>query len=259
MSYADGLLAPSERIVRRGRQHWFVLVWRARWAILAVLVGTILLWIRANVSGDTPILDALGYLTLALFVFGVAVIARGVLQFRGEEYVVTSRRVIHAEGVVNKRATDASLERINDAVLTESLFGRMFGFGNLDVVTASGIGIERLQMLRDAKSFKKALIEAKHELEVEVARPTTPPLRPVDPARVVALPPAPPPPTPEPTEPPPPPGSSGPPVASAPAAAAASKPADIVAELDRLAARHASGEISTATFEASKRALLDRL
>lgn len=257
MSYADGLLAPSERVVRRGRQHWFVLIWRARWAILAVVVGTLLLWIRANVSGDTPILDALGYLTLALFVFGVAVIARGTLQFRGEEYVITSRRVIHAEGVVNKRATDASLERINDAVLTESAFGRIFGFGNLDVVTASGIGIERLQMLRDAKSFKKALIEAKHELEVDIARPTTPPLRSVDPAAAIALPPAPP--TPAPTSPPPPPRSSGPPAEAAPAPAAQSSPADIVAELDRLAARHAAGEISTDAFAAAKRALLDRL
>ena len=257
MSYADGLLAPNERLVRRGRQHWFVLVWRARWAILAVIVGTLLLWIRANVSGDTPILDALGYLTLALFVFGLAVIARGALRFRGEEYLITSRRVIHAEGVVNKRATDASLERINDAVLTESLFGRIFGFGNLDVVTASGLGIERLRMLRDAKSFKKALIEAKHELEVDVARPTAPPLRPVDPAVVVALPPAPP--TPAPTSPPPPPGSPSAPAPAGPAPVAPSEPAAIVAELDRLAARHAAGEISTASFEASKRTLLDRL
>ena len=51
MSYADGLLAPERaHRARGGRQHWFVLVWRARWAILAVLVGTLLLWIRANVS-----------------------------------------------------------------------------------------------------------------------------------------------------------------------------------------------------------------
>ena len=39
MSYADSLLAPGERIVRRAHQHWFVLVWRARWAILALLIA----------------------------------------------------------------------------------------------------------------------------------------------------------------------------------------------------------------------------
>ena len=44
---------------------------------------------------------------------------------------MTNRRVIQVEGVVNKHATDSSLEKINDAVLSQSIFGRMFGFGDL--------------------------------------------------------------------------------------------------------------------------------
>ena len=100
-----------------------------------------------------------------------------VLRYRNEEYVITNRRVIHAEGVLNKKPTDSSLEKINDAVLTESMFGRMFGFGDLDVLTASESGIEQLRMLRDAKDFKKAMLEAKHELEIELTRPVMPPLR----------------------------------------------------------------------------------
>ena len=53
----------------------------------------------------------------------------------------------------------------------------MFGFGDLEVLTASESGIERLRMLRDAKEFKKAMLDAKHELEIELARPTSPPMR----------------------------------------------------------------------------------
>ena len=49
-------------------------------------------------------------------------------------------------------------------------------------------------MLRDAKDFKKAMLEAKHELEIEVARPVMPPIR-SEPAAgaggTVAAPPAP--------------------------------------------------------------------
>ena len=97
------------------------------------------------------------------------------LTFRAEEYVITTRRIIQAEGVINKRATDSSLEKINDAVLVESMFGRIFGFGDLDILTASESGIEQLRMLRDAKDFKKAMLEAKHELELELSRPTMPP------------------------------------------------------------------------------------
>ena len=54
--------------------------------------------------------------------------------------MITTRRIIHAEGVINKQATDSSLEKINDAILTESVFGRIFGFGDLEVLTASESG-----------------------------------------------------------------------------------------------------------------------
>ena len=53
----------------------------------------------------------------------------------------------------------------------------MFGYGDLDILTAAEEGIERLRMLRDAKDFKKAMLEAKHELESRSPRPVMPPIR----------------------------------------------------------------------------------
>ena len=41
MGYADSLLASGERIVRIAHQHWFVLIWRARWAILAIIIAAL--------------------------------------------------------------------------------------------------------------------------------------------------------------------------------------------------------------------------
>ena len=141
---------------------------------------------------------------------------------------------------MNKKTTDSSLEKINDAVLTESMFGRMFGFGDLDVLTASEEGIERLRMLRDAKDFKKAMIEAKHELEVEVARPVMPPIR-SEPALVAAAPVAAPPPT---------------PVAVAPAAPPSD---DIGAALARLGDLRDRGLITPEEYTAKRQELVDRL
>ena len=86
--------------------------------------------------------------------FGVISFLWSILRFRNEEYLITNRRIIHVEGVINKKTTDSSLEKINDAILTESVFGRMFGFGDLDVLTASEQGIERLRMLRDAEGLQ---------------------------------------------------------------------------------------------------------
>jgi hypothetical protein len=177
MSYADSLLVSGERILRRERQHWFVMVWNARYAVGALVLAGVLLAVRAVAGGSGPLLDLLGFLTLGLFVVGILFIGWSWLRYQNEEYVVTSRRIIHAEGVINKKATDSSLEKINDAILLESLAGRVFGFGDLDVLTASEIGIEKLRMLRDAKGYKKAMLEAKHDLELEYTRPVMPPLR----------------------------------------------------------------------------------
>jgi membrane protein YdbS with pleckstrin-like domain len=176
-NYADSLLASGERVLRRAHQHWFVFVANARYAVFAFIAAIVLTSLRVWLNGSGAIWEILGWITLAVFVFGILSFLWSILRFRNEEYLITNRRIIHAEGVINKKTTDSSLEKINDAVLTESFFGRMFGFGDLDVLTASEEGVERLRMLRDAKEFKKSMIEAKHELEIEVTRPTMPPLR----------------------------------------------------------------------------------
>jgi hypothetical protein len=57
--------------------------------------------------------------------------------WRNQEWLITTRRVIRAEGVLNKSVSDSSLEKINDARLDQSIFGRIFGFGTLDILTAA--------------------------------------------------------------------------------------------------------------------------
>jgi hypothetical protein len=241
MAYVDSLLASGERIVRKAHQHWFIMVWRARWAVLGLLLGVVFLVLRLLNGNNTdgPLWAILGIATLVLIVIGLVALAWGYLRFQNEEYVISSRRIIHAEGVINKKATDSSLEKINDAILVESVFGRMFGFGNLEVLTASESGIERLYMLRDAKDFKKAMLDAKHELEIEITRPTMPPVRAAEPAPQAWAP---------------------PPVAQAPAPTPVIDTADEVADaLGRLGELRDKGVITPAEFEAKKAELLSRM
>lgn len=261
MAYTDSLLASGERILRRDRQHWFILVGNARFGILAVVAALLLLSLRIVTGGGGGLWDALGIVTLVLFVAGLVMLGWSWLRYQNEEYVVTSRRLIHAGGVVNKTATDSSLEKINDAILSESIFGRMFGFGDLEVLTASEDGNEMLRMLHDAKSFKKAMLEAKHDLEIDLARPTMPPLRATGEARPSARlvddqpePVAPP--VPAPAAPPAAPAIAPAPVAPPPAAMSADEVADALTRLGELRDR---GIITPEEFEAKKGELLERM
>jgi hypothetical protein len=180
MPYIDGKLASGERVLRREHQHWFVLVADARYGILAIAAAILLLILRAaaRTSGDFD--RVIGFVVLALVLGGLVYLGWQILRWVNEEFVVTTRRVLQMEGVLNKQLVDSSLEKINDAVLTQSIFGRIFGFGDLDILTASESGISRLRMLKDADGFKRAMLDAKHEYERDLAGPGfagSPPLR----------------------------------------------------------------------------------
>ena len=127
MSYADGLLSTGERISYRNKQHPFVFIWGARYAILALVIAIVLFWLgsslgdrrrragrsRRSSAGSTAI----------LFVGGIAVAVWTALRYINQEYVLTNRRVIQVEGVLNRNSTDSSLEKINDAVLSSPSSG----------------------------------------------------------------------------------------------------------------------------------------
>jgi hypothetical protein len=66
--------------------------------------------------------------------------------------------------------SDSSLEKINDARLDQSMFGRIFGFGTLDILTAaeelnSGTNVADFPMIADPVEFKKAMFDQKQMLE----------------------------------------------------------------------------------------------
>jgi Bacterial PH domain/Short C-terminal domain len=167
MGYADGLLSTGERVIHRDKQHWFVLVWDARFSILAIVLGVVLAVVKEQAT--PPASDALNVLAIVLIVGGLLVVAWSILDFWNHEYVLTNRRVLEVEGVLNKRSADSSLEKINDAILVQTLLGRIFGFGDLEVLTASEAGISEFRMLIDPIKFKRKMLDAKHEYEMDTA------------------------------------------------------------------------------------------
>jgi hypothetical protein len=239
MAYLDNLLASGEQPIRRTHQHWFVLVADARYAILA-WIAAVLLYV---VSGSLPdtIRPLLGWVMVVLVLGGLLYFGWQVLRWQNEEFVVTSRRVLQMEGVVNKRVVDSSLEKINDAILSESIFGRVFGFGDLEILTASESGISLLRMLPKPDDFKRAMLDAKHDLEMELsgARPLpSPAIRAAAPASAAA------------------PGT--PPAASAPIQSTMSAD-EVTRTLANLADLRDRGAISADDYDAKKADLLKRL
>jgi len=174
--YADTLLADGERIALRTRQHWFATIvdGRVPWALF--LASLILLALTFTMDSGT-LRDALGIVVAIVLLVSLAWLGKHYWSWYAQDYIVTNRRVLKVEGIINKRSADSSLEKINDAVLEQNLFGRIFGYGDLDILTAADVAIDRYRMLNKAPGFKKAMLDQKHALETEFAHIPGPPLR----------------------------------------------------------------------------------
>lgn len=175
--YADTLLADGERIALRTRQHWLATIIDGRWPWL-LLVGSLIVFVLTlGLDPDNGLRTILGWLILAGIVVSGALLGKVYWAWYAQDYLVTNRRVLKVEGILNKRSADSSLEKINDAVLEQNVVGRLLGYGDLDILTAADVAIDKFRMLTAAPAFKKAMLDQKHALEMEISRMSSPALR----------------------------------------------------------------------------------
>lgn len=170
MGYADRQLTTGETISYRARQHWLAIVVNGFKAWLLLVLGVAIAAASTQVKDPVWVQQAILYVGLGLTGIAVLWILLMVWDWLNEEYLVTTRRVIKVQGILNKRLGDSSLEKINDAAVEQNLVGRIFGYADLDILTANDQAFDRFRMLARALDFHKAILEAKHTYEIEIAR-----------------------------------------------------------------------------------------
>jgi uncharacterized membrane protein YdbT with pleckstrin-like domain len=219
MSYGESLLANGEVIVYRGRQHWLAPLSDSLRPIVLFLLGLVILFLAVFIKASGAFWTVMAFVSLVLLLVGA--VWTGIVYFtwRAQEYFITNRRVLKVEGLVDKKSGDSSLDKINDAVLSQGLVARLFGYGNLEIMTAAEATIDKYEMLAHAVDFKKAMLDAKHKLEY---------------------------------------GGGGGRASSARASASAPAD-DVEAALDRLAALRDKGKITQADYERKKAEILDKM
>lgn len=162
MGYVDRLLGENERIVFRTRQHPLVLLR----PILGYGIPTGLL-IGLTVAGGIlwpAFALPLAVAGLALTLVPLTLLIRALLRWWNEVYLVTNRRVVQVGGILNKSVIDSSLEKVNDVVLRQSLLGRLFNYGDIEILTGSEIGVNRLNRIADPLRFKQVMLDQKAAL-----------------------------------------------------------------------------------------------
>jgi uncharacterized membrane protein YdbT with pleckstrin-like domain len=76
-------------------------------------------------------------------------------------YIITNRRVMEVRGIINKHVRDSALEKVNDVELDQSVVGRVLGYGTVQIITGSDIGINKFLRIRNPVRFKREMLNAK--------------------------------------------------------------------------------------------------
>ena len=159
-TYVDELMSENERILMVARQHGFVLLSNILLEILLSVLIIVGLTLAQILLPGVPVIPV-GYILVLVPIIGMI---RDILIWSNRQYIITNRRVIQVTGVLDKEVLDTSLEKVTDVKMNQSFFGRMFNYGDIEILTASELGVNQFQRIGDPVGFKTAMLNAKEEL-----------------------------------------------------------------------------------------------
>jgi uncharacterized membrane protein YdbT with pleckstrin-like domain len=158
--YLTNLLGENEQILFITRQHWLVLFGEILSEMVLAIALCFLITLIWMFWLPNPLVP-LGYLLLLL---PMVSLLRDLLIWRNRQYIVTNWRVIQITGIFNKEVSDSSLEKVNDVRLEQSFWGRILNYGNIEILTASELGVSKFIRVGRPIRLKTAMLNAKENL-----------------------------------------------------------------------------------------------
>lgn len=111
----------NETIVFESKQHWIALLPRGIISAFFLLCGLISLDIF-----------------VPMFIFALLFILGPLIRFLTTELGFTNKRLIGKVGLIHTKSLDSPLNKINNVSSSSGLFGKIFGYGNVNITTSSG-------------------------------------------------------------------------------------------------------------------------
>ena len=141
-------LKKDEKILLITRQHWLRLVLPFfAWLLLTVL----LIWWLNNTTAYIIILVSALYPLLEY------------VSWRHNLWCVTNLRVVDETGFFTRYSKESPLDKINNVEYDQTIWGRLFGFGNVDIQTAAELGETKYQLIHHPKLLKDTITHAQEE------------------------------------------------------------------------------------------------
>jgi len=144
------------------RRHWIIFA-RPMAAIAVTL--SLLYGIRTHGWDefmDVALWAAMGAVCWAVYTY---------LDWKTNVWAVTSERVIDEWGIISRNAKESPLDRINNVSYTQSIIGRILGFGDVEIQTAASEGSTMNRMVNSPKLLQEAITKAQGNYGITASKP----------------------------------------------------------------------------------------
>jgi len=144
-------LLPGENLILKTHQHWIVLV---KSLVIPVVLLIIAAVVDFTVKSGTGIPHFRTIVTLVAV--GIALLWLIVVWIRWQSvaYTLTDQRIKIESGVFGRSSKIIPIDRIQDCTTRQTVFGRMLGYGRVEVDAAGAQGAEVLYHLPAPGTFR---------------------------------------------------------------------------------------------------------
>ena len=154
--FPEFLILPNEKVIFRTHPHW--LIFMGPEVCIGILTVLLIKYLPILLEDMDPSL-----------VWKIYLISAGALAFAGvviflgwlcTNYYLTNLRLIDERGIIGKRIVSIPLKRIQDVKCQFGIWGRIFGFGDLEIESAGTYGRIVFDFIPSPREFKEKIIQA---------------------------------------------------------------------------------------------------
>jgi uncharacterized membrane protein YdbT with pleckstrin-like domain len=144
-------LLPGENLVLKAHQHWIVIVKSLVIpVVLLVIAGVVDVFVKSG-TGIPHFRTIVSLAAIAIAGLWLIVVW---IRWQSTSYTLTDQRIKIDTGVFGRSSKTIPIDRIQDATTKQTLFGRMLGYGRVEVDAAGAQGAEVLDHLPNPGAFR---------------------------------------------------------------------------------------------------------
>lgn len=153
-------LRQDEKMLLTVREHWLIL-------LMPLIILIITAAIAVTASHYYPKYWWIAAIIALLFIFNFI---WKLLQRKTNIWVVTNLRVIDEYGVLSIHSIESPLDKINNVEYDQSLWGRLFGYGDVKLQTAAEMGETVYRFLANPKRLQTVIFNAQGDFNNSIMR-----------------------------------------------------------------------------------------